>query len=321
MVFRPETKTEEAPSTSAASTRSESSAPAPATSSAKRKSSRQTQPSAKQHKAAKKSTTNVRTKEKDEWELDCEVCGRRGKNLDDGTPMMCCEMCGKWHHIQCHDKRDRSLGRPKRDWTRIEFFCQRCLAVRHHQQQQQQAHPQQRTAPATNGYGHYQQHYLHGQYQPHPAQQATASYPPQPSWQAQTQYQPKDAYVPGSAGAYSSSTLRSSYPVGGYAVPGYASGASAYGTSAYAPPPGVYASGSSGYPSSGYQPTNYGGTGISFSHYQPAERAFTTSAAGSGASAAAAPSAHYRTNGWSEPGRYQVSCDSNSLRWRLFADE
>ncbi|KAF9223586.1 hypothetical protein BS17DRAFT_780857 [Gyrodon lividus] len=60
------------------------------------------------------------------WELDCEICGRRGFNQDDGVPIMCCGMCTKWQHIICHDKQDAMAGRPKRNWDAEDFVCQSC---------------------------------------------------------------------------------------------------------------------------------------------------------------------------------------------------
>ncbi|EGN99035.1 hypothetical protein SERLA73DRAFT_54656 [Serpula lacrymans var. lacrymans S7.3] len=67
-----------------------------------------------------------RTPMGEEWELDCEVCHKRGINQDDGTPMMCCGLCSKWQHISCHDKADSIAGRQQRNWDREEFVCQRC---------------------------------------------------------------------------------------------------------------------------------------------------------------------------------------------------
>ncbi|KAH7919365.1 hypothetical protein BV22DRAFT_1023125 [Leucogyrophana mollusca] len=62
----------------------------------------------------------------EDWELDCEICHRRGTNQDDGTPIMCCGICSKWQHIICHDRQDYHAGRPKRNWDAEEFVCQRC---------------------------------------------------------------------------------------------------------------------------------------------------------------------------------------------------
>ncbi|KAF9243566.1 hypothetical protein BU15DRAFT_42854 [Melanogaster broomeanus] len=60
------------------------------------------------------------------WELDCEICGRRGFNQDDGVPIMSCGVCAKWQHIICHDKQDAAAGRPQRNWDTEDFICQQC---------------------------------------------------------------------------------------------------------------------------------------------------------------------------------------------------
>ncbi|KZT65867.1 hypothetical protein DAEQUDRAFT_730916 [Daedalea quercina L-15889] len=62
------------------------------------------------------------------WVLDCEICGKRGANIDDGLPMVSCGMCSKWQHIGCHDVADQRMGRPRRDWERQQFYCQQCRA-------------------------------------------------------------------------------------------------------------------------------------------------------------------------------------------------
>ncbi|KXN84561.1 hypothetical protein AN958_12307 [Leucoagaricus sp. SymC.cos] len=79
---------------------------------------------------SKPATTNgvtpkpsVKTKD---WELDCEICHKRGVNLDDRTPMMSCGKCYKWQHIACHDQADERAGRSKRNWNVVEFICQQC---------------------------------------------------------------------------------------------------------------------------------------------------------------------------------------------------
>ncbi|TFK40094.1 hypothetical protein BDQ12DRAFT_680331 [Crucibulum laeve] len=72
------------------------------------------------------SASGTRTPIGDDWELDCEICHRRGINVDDGTPMMSCGMCSKWQHIACHDQADLQQGRPKRDWDAEDFVCKKC---------------------------------------------------------------------------------------------------------------------------------------------------------------------------------------------------
>ncbi|EAU85649.2 hypothetical protein CC1G_10921 [Coprinopsis cinerea okayama7 len=167
-----------------------------------------------------------------DWELDCEICGRRGKNIDDGKPMMCCGHCSKWQHISCHDKMDASQGRPKRDWDKIEFLCRRCLAQRH---------PPRATAalgqihqPATGVY----------------------AYPSQGRWQNGTSTAYIDSRNHISYGAHPDSYARSAI---GQTSSVRSSAAGGYTTQS------VYGA----HPN---QPSNM----ISFSHYQPQERAFTS---------------------------------------------
>ncbi|TDL14421.1 hypothetical protein BD410DRAFT_797206 [Rickenella mellea] len=62
----------------------------------------------------------------DDWELDCQICGVKGINRDDGLPLMSCGVCGKWQHIPCHDAEDVRRGRPKRNWDVVDFTCNSC---------------------------------------------------------------------------------------------------------------------------------------------------------------------------------------------------
>ncbi|KAK7051068.1 hypothetical protein VNI00_005180 [Paramarasmius palmivorus] len=71
-------------------------------------------------------SSGTRTPAGDDWELDCEICHRRGINVDDGVPLMSCGKCFKWQHIPCHDKADRKAGLPRRNWEDVEFFCRQC---------------------------------------------------------------------------------------------------------------------------------------------------------------------------------------------------
>ncbi|KAG5637972.1 hypothetical protein H0H81_002416 [Sphagnurus paluster] len=71
-------------------------------------------------------TSGSKTPVGDDWELDCEICNRRGINWDDGTPMMSCGICSKWQHIACHDLADQQAGRQRRNWDLVEFFCLQC---------------------------------------------------------------------------------------------------------------------------------------------------------------------------------------------------
>ncbi|KDQ15849.1 hypothetical protein BOTBODRAFT_31307 [Botryobasidium botryosum FD-172 SS1] len=60
------------------------------------------------------------------WELDCEICKRKGWNIDDGKEITCCETCSKWQHTDCHDHADERAGRSRRDWSKVEFTCKAC---------------------------------------------------------------------------------------------------------------------------------------------------------------------------------------------------
>ncbi|SJK99960.1 uncharacterized protein ARMOST_03271 [Armillaria ostoyae] len=106
-----------------------------------------------------------RTPAGEDWELDCEICLRRGINLDDGVPMMCCGSCSKWQHISCHDQADLRSGRPRRNWEQVEFICRNCSQTKR-QPHYSSAHPPPAAghdqylalrAPAStsNSYGNY----------------------------------------------------------------------------------------------------------------------------------------------------------------------
>ncbi|KAN0062208.1 hypothetical protein ACQY0O_005389 [Thecaphora frezii] len=63
------------------------------------------------------------------WELNCEVCGKAGINPpDEGTEIVCCEACGVWQHVKCWNKFDKHvLGRKRnRDWAGEDFYCTKC---------------------------------------------------------------------------------------------------------------------------------------------------------------------------------------------------
>ncbi|TFK19694.1 hypothetical protein FA15DRAFT_165056 [Coprinopsis marcescibilis] len=219
-----------------------------------------------------KTSTGSRTPNED-WELDCEICGKRGKNLDDGKPMMSCGYCSKWQHIPCHDKKDQAQGRPKRDWNKIEFFCQRCLVQRHpprpsvvqpHPQQYPQAYPQPYPTQqhlSSTGYSQYQRGV----------------------WQNGSYADPRtQAYAP-AQDHYSRATLGQT---------------SSVRSSAYPQPPPVYPG-----PSQSHT--------ISFSHYQPQERAFSSDPS-RGAQPRPNPNPYLHTvtsnNGWPvDQAKYPVS--------------
>lgn len=44
--------------------------------------------------------------------------------------MMSCGLCSKWQHIACHDHADQQVGRRRRNWDVVEFFCLKCRAHR-----------------------------------------------------------------------------------------------------------------------------------------------------------------------------------------------
>jgi len=44
--------------------------------------------------------------------------------------MMSCGMCSKWQHITCHDAADQIAGRRRRNWDRVEFICLQCRTKR-----------------------------------------------------------------------------------------------------------------------------------------------------------------------------------------------
>ncbi|EGG10947.1 uncharacterized protein MELLADRAFT_92342 [Melampsora larici-populina 98AG31] len=63
------------------------------------------------------------------WELDCEICGVMGKNMDDGSEVICCDKCEKWQHLACHDNADQIRRLPKRDWSKADFVCSACSGI------------------------------------------------------------------------------------------------------------------------------------------------------------------------------------------------
>jgi hypothetical protein len=183
--------------------------------------------------------------------------------------MMSCGSCSKWQHIQCHDKRDRAMGRPKRDWDRIEFFCQRCLALRNNSLQQQA----QRANGASSHYPSSQQHV-----------QATMPYAQ--SWQSQALYNPKAHGHHGGYPAQQETTTTSNY-------------AHPHPQAYLAPTSSLRSS----YPSQSVYANPYSANPVSFNHYQPQERSFASDSRGQ-----VPQNQYYRTNGlWpADPTRYQV---------------
>lgn len=67
--------------------------------------------------------------EEEEWELNCEVCGKAAISPpDEDDEIVCCEQCSVWQHIKCWDAFDKQvLGlKKKRDWEAVDFFCSKC---------------------------------------------------------------------------------------------------------------------------------------------------------------------------------------------------
>ncbi|KAJ9125086.1 hypothetical protein QFC22_000039 [Naganishia vaughanmartiniae] len=60
------------------------------------------------------------------WEVACEICHRQGWNIDEDRPIVACERCERWQHIDCHNRFDRKHGRPVRQWASIDFYCSDC---------------------------------------------------------------------------------------------------------------------------------------------------------------------------------------------------
>lgn len=133
----------------------------------------------------------------DGWEINCEVCLKTGWNLEDDEDVVCCDDCGRWQHVECHNRLDAAEGRPRRNWDRVEFRCKDCRRkaskareAQRAQQQLMQQHQQPRAPQAishmqpsstisdhhadpprrTNGYGasHLPPHATSGS--PHPLQ-------------------------------------------------------------------------------------------------------------------------------------------------------
>lgn len=55
------------------------------------------------------------------WELKCEICRLHGWNLNEEADVVCCDDCGRWQHMPCHDRRDKECGRAPRDWDNVDF--------------------------------------------------------------------------------------------------------------------------------------------------------------------------------------------------------
>ncbi|WVF70980.1 hypothetical protein IAT40_005776 [Kwoniella sp. CBS 6097] len=72
-------------------------------------------------------TANGTDTPQEKWELACEVCKKSGWNLDDDQDVVCCDDCGRWQHVECHDELDIREGRGRRNWDAVDFKCKECI--------------------------------------------------------------------------------------------------------------------------------------------------------------------------------------------------
>lgn len=75
------------------------------------------------------------------WELKCEVCKLHGWNLSDDSDVVCCDDCGRWQHVKCHDHQDIAAGRGIRDWDKVDFRCKECEQRKHKRQRVDDGRP------------------------------------------------------------------------------------------------------------------------------------------------------------------------------------
>ncbi|TPX37492.1 hypothetical protein SmJEL517_g00543 [Synchytrium microbalum] len=64
------------------------------------------------------------------WYFSC-LCGVKGNNLDDGTAMICCEVCNVWSHLECiaahgNKKRGPANQLDVAAWQASQFVCNAC---------------------------------------------------------------------------------------------------------------------------------------------------------------------------------------------------
>ncbi|KAJ9104759.1 hypothetical protein QFC19_003900 [Naganishia cerealis] len=88
-----------------------------------RQGSRQPSETPSKARRGRKSQTHASS---ERWEVACEVCHRQGWNIDEDRPIVSCERCERWQHIDCHDRFDKKHGRPIRQWANIHFYCSEC---------------------------------------------------------------------------------------------------------------------------------------------------------------------------------------------------
>ncbi|RKP12104.1 hypothetical protein BJ684DRAFT_17373 [Piptocephalis cylindrospora] len=98
--------------------------------------------------------------EEESWEFDC-VCGKHGRNYDDGEEMVACERCEVWQHVGCVRALDEGTAKDAEakgtevngadpngtrpgdaaqsdkgmDWSSFSYYCPRCREVRRSQSQ------------------------------------------------------------------------------------------------------------------------------------------------------------------------------------------
>ncbi|SJX66066.1 uncharacterized protein SRS1_13507 [Sporisorium reilianum f. sp. reilianum] len=86
-------------------------------------------PPSKDSTPVPQNASNGAVGEEEEWELNCEVCGKAAISPpDEDNEIVCCEQCGVWQHIKCWDAFDKQIIglKKKRDWESEDFFCSKC---------------------------------------------------------------------------------------------------------------------------------------------------------------------------------------------------
>ncbi|KAF8149807.1 hypothetical protein B0H34DRAFT_731219 [Crassisporium funariophilum] len=182
---------------------------------------------------------STRTPNGGDWELSCEICHQQGFNVNDATPMMSCGMCSKWQHIFCHDRADQAAGHPRRNWDAVEFICRTCRASR-----------------VNGSNGHYPIVKHHTVDVPEPQGHSSWSHQPSASTVPLSQ-QPPGSYLSGSGKVPQHNYYER--PANGLPSNTYGPYSSSIRTETHLPA------------TSGPRQT------ISFSHYQPTERGFSSS--------------------------------------------
>ncbi|KAG0163810.1 hypothetical protein DFQ28_011160 [Apophysomyces sp. BC1034] len=78
-------------------------------------------------KRGRKPKVRKQSEDEDEesWTFDC-VCGVSGQNMDDGSPMIACERCEIWQHIDCLRKAGQ-IDKSLKSLDNVQFVCFHCL--------------------------------------------------------------------------------------------------------------------------------------------------------------------------------------------------